>query len=224
MNKKLLNAAEENSLEERPVISVTGAGGKTTYIRNTAREFLNQGKKVLITTTTHMALPEMGCDRTLSDIRRHIDGQGWSLAGHPVLHKGIEKMAGLEDAVLNEAIMLADVVLIEADGSRRLPFKVPKPWEPVIHPATTKIVIMAGLAATRKPVMECCYNWEEICRGIHKKPGDYLTREDMRLAVERTYLKKFADMGTRVPVELCFTGEENDWKYDIESLSVLELV
>lgn len=207
-------------MENRQVISVAGAGGKTTYIRNKAKEYLDQGKKVLITTTTHMVLSEIRCDSTLEDIRGHIETRGWSLAGCAALHKGIEKMGGLEQHILDEAILLVDVVLIEADGSRRLPFKVPKAWEPVIHPSTTKIVIMTGLSATRKPIMECCYNWEEICRVLHKAPEEYLTREDMRIAVEKTYLKKFGDMGIRVPVELCFVGQENNWKYEKEMLSI----
>ena len=38
----------------KKIIAVVGAGGKTTYIKNKAKEFLAQGKKVFVTTTTHM--------------------------------------------------------------------------------------------------------------------------------------------------------------------------
>lgn len=203
-------------MDKHQVISVVGAGGKTTYIRNKAREYLNQGYKVLITTTTHMAMSEIGCDSTLDEIRSHLDERNWSLAGQPVIHKGIHKMASLEPQILEQAIPLADVILIEADGSRKLPFKAPKPWEPVIHPATTKIVIMAGLAATRKPIEACCYNWEDICRIIKKTPKDFLTKNDMREVVKKSYLTKFHSAKLSMPIELCFVGEDTGWNYEIE--------
>ena len=125
-------------------------------------------------------------------------------------------MAGVQPQILEEAISLSDIVLIEADGARRLPFKAPKPWEPVIHPQTTKIVIMAGLKATEKPIGECCYNWEDICRITEKSPNDYLTKDDMRKVVEKTYLSKFCAEKSAVPVELCFIGEETGWVYETE--------
>lgn len=207
-------------MDKHQVISVVGAGGKTTYIRNKVREYLDQGCKVLITTTTHMAMTEIGCDSTLDEIRSHLDERNWSLAGQSVIHKRNEKMAGVEPEILDQAILLADVTLIEADGSRRLPFKAPKPWEPVIHPATTKIVIMAGLAATKKPIKECCYNWEDICWITGKKPHDFLTKDDMRKVVQTSYLAKFHLEKFSGRIELCFIGEETGWNYEVELLSV----
>ncbi len=39
------------------VITAVGAGGKTTYLRQRAKEYLRQGKKVAVTTTTHIWPP-----------------------------------------------------------------------------------------------------------------------------------------------------------------------
>ena len=36
------------------VVAVCGAGGKTTYCKNLAKEYIDSGKSVCITTTTHM--------------------------------------------------------------------------------------------------------------------------------------------------------------------------
>ena len=205
-------------MEEHQVISVVGAGGKTTYIRNKAEEYLNKGYKVLITTTTHMAMTEIDCDSTLDEICRHLNERNWSLAGQSVIHKGIKKMAGVEPQILEQAIPLADIVLIEADGARKLPFKAPKAWEPVIHPKTSRIVIMAGLAATKNPIRECCYNWEDICKLTGKTPMDFLTRDDMREVVKKSYLEKFQSTKYSIPMELCFIGEETGWNYEMEEL------
>ena len=38
----------------KKITAVVGAGGKTTYIKKKAKEYVNQGKKVFVTTTTHM--------------------------------------------------------------------------------------------------------------------------------------------------------------------------
>ena len=45
-------------LPEHAVISVVGAGGKTSLIFAWARELADAGKSVVITTTTHMYRPE----------------------------------------------------------------------------------------------------------------------------------------------------------------------
>lgn len=205
-------------MEKKQVISVAGAGGKTTYIKNMAHQYVLHGKKVLITTTTHMAWPTIGCDDSLELIQKHLEENNWALAGRPVLHRSAKKMAGPEEWVLEKVIDLADVVLIEADGARKLPFKVPKPWEPVIHPATTKVVIMAGLEAAGQPIRNCCYNWESLCDILKKQPDESLTREDMKTAIQKTYLPALDRMGIQVPVELVFIGAQSGWNYETEIL------
>ena len=55
--------ALDGRMERRPggsgpyVISLTGGGGKTSLIRRLAWEGMEQGLKVFVTTTTHMAVP-----------------------------------------------------------------------------------------------------------------------------------------------------------------------
>ena len=46
------------------IISYVGAGGKTSSIYQDAAAFVNEGKKVMITTTTHMYVPK---DRVFID-------------------------------------------------------------------------------------------------------------------------------------------------------------
>ena len=47
------------------IISYVGAGGKTSSIYQDAAAFVNEGKKVMITTTTHMYVPKVvrSCER-----------------------------------------------------------------------------------------------------------------------------------------------------------------
>lgn len=55
---------------------------------------------------------------------------------------------------------LADVVLVEADGSRRHPVKVPAPWEPVIPSCTTLVAAVAGLSCLEQSPQACCHRAE----------------------------------------------------------------
>ncbi|NJL93462.1 MAG: putative selenium-dependent hydroxylase accessory protein YqeC, partial [Anaerolineae bacterium] len=57
----------------------------------------------------------------------------------------------------------SDTILVEADGSRRLPLKAPHPHEPVIPPATTLLVPVAGMDAVGQPFDESTvYNPEAV--------------------------------------------------------------
>ena len=53
-----LAEALQLSIPDHAVISVTGAGGKTSLIFRLANELAEAGKKVAITTTTHMLSPD----------------------------------------------------------------------------------------------------------------------------------------------------------------------
>ena len=56
----------------------------------------------------------------------------------------------------------ADYILVEADGSRRLPLKVHRSFEPVIPPGTELVIQMAGLSALGQTVGECVHCYHEM--------------------------------------------------------------
>ena len=113
------------------VVSLAGVGGKTSAIRRLAWEALDRGLKVLVATTTHMACPDaFGClEGNVEEIRAGLEQRGLAVAGRPA-ENGKIAFTGRE--LYEEACSLADLVLVEADGSRRLPLKVPRAGEPVI--------------------------------------------------------------------------------------------
>ena len=64
------------------VIAIVGAGGKTSRIKNLTREYVQQGKSVLVTTTTHMGLePGMVLFENLEDIRQQLEKQHVCICG-----------------------------------------------------------------------------------------------------------------------------------------------
>ena len=145
------------------VVSVTGAGGKTTLVFTLCDELAAAGGKALVTTTTKMFYPADFPGRILiggslaylvgafADARskqvfsaRERIAEG-KVAGHDA--DEIDAMAQL----LPEATML-----VESDGAARKPYKFYREGEPVIASSSTIVVHVVGadaLGATMSPAL-----------------------------------------------------------------------
>ncbi|MBK8595354.1 MAG: putative selenium-dependent hydroxylase accessory protein YqeC [Holophagales bacterium] len=152
------------------VVAFVGAGGKTTAMLRLARELEEMGRSVLVTTTTH-----------LSDPRREPEGPAGRLVFRPEMESprtagagftegtGVDVAPGITMLVSREASEPGkvkgihpswvpslrrswDFVLVEADGSRRLPLKAPGNDEPVLPPGTDLVVGVLGLDGLGKPM------------------------------------------------------------------------
>ena len=146
-------------LPEHAVISIVGAGGKTSLIFAWARELAASGKKVVITTTTHMYRPE------------HMEEDNIRIVAQDDPERPGKVMAPPSD-VLNSLRETADVVLIEADGSRRMPLKWPAPWEPVIPDYTDFTVCVAGLSALGRRTADVVYRADELPDRLKRETVD----------------------------------------------------
>lgn len=76
-------------------------------------------------TTTHMAEPEHFAvfKRDLEMVRSMLEKESIAVADCPVKDG---KIAFWDKDFYKQAAALADIVLIEADGSKRLPVKIPR--------------------------------------------------------------------------------------------------
>ncbi len=139
------------------VVALVGAGGKTTALRLLGAELTAGGARVITTTTTAMLLSEMA---VTGQVLRRTEGgrlvprlKGVLADGHAaaVAHSDGEggKVVGLSPASVDRlwAHGLADYLIVEADGSRGLPFKAFGPHEPQVPGVATTIVDVAGLDA-----------------------------------------------------------------------------
>ncbi|MDD7738600.1 MAG: selenium cofactor biosynthesis protein YqeC [Fusicatenibacter sp.] len=145
--------------------AVVGSGGKTTLIRNWAKAYVETGRKVFVTTSTHMMIEE---DTLLTEDADEIIGEleekHYVMAG--VQEK--EKIRALPLEVYEKVCSHADIVLIEADGSRHMPIKYPASHEPVIYDNVDEIVIVTGLQALNHKASEVSWRIELVkqCLGI----------------------------------------------------------
>ena len=146
-------------------ICVVGSGGKTTLIKKLAEQYRREGKTVLVTTSTHMFIEE---DTLLTDdadtILRRLAQTGYAMAG---IAEG-KKIKALSPATYEAVCSFADVVLVEADGSKGLPLKYPNTSEPVIPENADEIMVVCGLNAVGQKAKDVCHRLELVkaCLGI----------------------------------------------------------
>ena len=158
----------------RGVTSVIGSGGKTSLLAALARELPGT---VVLTTTTHI-LPFAGVPLVTS---ADADDVRAALAGSRVVCVGsqAEKNGKLAAPELDMDVLaaLADHVLVEADGSRRLPLKAHAPWEPVIPACSERTVLVLGASGLDHPVREVVHRPERFCELAGCAPDDPATPE-----------------------------------------------
>ena len=175
-----------------PVLSVVGGGGKTSLIFRIMEELTAVGKKVLITTTTHMAYePDrpFAEDGDIISIKHNLEEHGYTIAA--ALDREKCKISALSEEKMKEITALADVILIEADGAKRYPLKVPASWEPVIWKPTNLVIAVAGMDAAGKPIQEVCHRPENVADFLGKEAEEKVTEEDIvRVVLSTEALKK----------------------------------
>ena len=147
--------------EGKHIVLFVGAGGKSSLIDAIAKWSSSQGKKVLVTTTTHIFRPQ---DEFLAMNEKQLQ-EIWA-AGHWAVigateEKDQQKLKMPEIDWMRQAMELSDLVLIEADGSKRLPCKVPADHEPVLLPESDIVVAVLGLSALGRSLKECCFRLEK---------------------------------------------------------------
>jgi len=168
------------------LISVVGAGGKTSTMFRLAKELKAFGKKVLVTTTTNIAFSETSqADHLILDGLKDIfslskvEAGTIACLGSGVLNdKG--KLKGIARGFVDEIYQkhLFDYVLVEADGSRRRPIKAPAHYEPVIPRETTRVIGVIGLDALGKAITEDYVHRPTLfCSITGKKMGDTIDRK-----------------------------------------------
>lgn len=154
----------EDSLGILPgVISFIGGGGKTTLMYALAKELHDRRMSVVMTTTTKIfpPFPDQAEELiAISDWDCILDAKkrGALIVVCGGLVDG--KVKALNDTEVLELSKVFSYVLVEADGSRRLPIKVPAEHEPVIPKCSTKVIAVAGISAVGKPISEVCLRYE----------------------------------------------------------------
>ncbi len=173
-------------LPAKPLLSIVGAGGKTTTMYTLAAELAAQGKRVITTTTTNIYIPRSDETDTLvvaaeTSTLREMVNAAWgrhrrvTVAGKVI---GSGKLSGVQ---LDQPYALlqkggADVVIVEADGARHSMIKAPAEYEPVVPAQTNVALIVMSAEAINQPLsVEIAHRPERIAALLGINQGDILT-------------------------------------------------
>jgi len=170
------------------VTAVVGAGGKTGFIRRRAEKLASEGLRVAILTTTHI-LEEPSSE--------HIVYFGIPRGG---------RLTWPGEEAYREICETFDHVLVEADGSKHYPMKIPASYEPVIPDGTDEIIVLMGSFALGRPFDEVCFRKElappDLLERIRENP--VVTKELLSYIADRFYVKPLSAQfpGAKVRYEL----------------------
>jgi molybdenum cofactor cytidylyltransferase len=154
---KLKEALELNQPE---VISLVGAGGKTTLMFSLAQELASEGEFIVTTTTTKILVSEpllhnspclivekkeeKPAELVWQNLERY---KHVTLVSEKLPAQG--KLQGICPELVDELAKSGRIsyVIVEADGAAHRSLKAPNPTEPVIPRSTTLVIPVVGIDA-----------------------------------------------------------------------------
>ena len=179
------------------VVSLVGAGGKTTTLYGLVTELRRMGLSVIATTTTHTQTPDSPTtappivfaseeDNWLQSVRTRLDRYGAvTVVG---ARRREDKLKGLEPEDIDPLRGMADCVIIEADGARGRSLKAPAPHEPAVPEGTTSTIIIAGIDVLGKRLDEESVHRLEVVQELSgARKGSRIVEEVVALTLMRGY-------------------------------------
>jgi len=161
----MVSLREGLMLGEGGVISLVGAGGKTSLMFKLAHELAMSGESVLTTTTTKIyePLPEQSTHLIISgSVSGMLDKAQAALKDCQHITGAFEKLSDQRklrgftpefvQAISNSHLFRW--ILVEADGAAGRPLKAPAEHEPVIPDCTTQVVGIVGLNGAGQPLSD----------------------------------------------------------------------
>ena len=147
-----MNLMRAFNIKNKDIITIVGAGGKTSLMFS-ASSLLRKDYKVLVTTTTNIYVPDFGAvkfdglyqvdDNNIKEFESTIKNykNGVYVVGSKIINNSNKpKLKGLSFEMLDKIVPYFDIVIIEGDGSKEKPLKGWKDSEPVVYDKTNKTI------------------------------------------------------------------------------------
>lgn len=171
------------NLNKSELITIVGAGGKTSIMFNIAEKLAEIKKKVLLTTTTKIFKPNkknikmyIGESKNLECFNENI-----IVAGSKIIEKN--KIKGYSnsdiDTIFSKKIF--DYIIVEGDGARRKSIKAPRENEPIVPISTNILIGVIGMDAYGENVTEDnVFGLKEFLKITGKKKHEQIDINDIR--------------------------------------------
>jgi molybdenum cofactor cytidylyltransferase len=169
---------EALGLRDGEMVSLIGAGGKTTTLLHLAKELRDEGKKVLVTTTTKIFKPSKPhVDRLfiVENVEALLCGAA-KLDAPLIIAAGSkldqDKLIGLPARWVDEIATSKHfaAVLVEADGAASRLFKVPAEFEPVVPDTTDLTIWILSIKVLGRPLDDASVHRAETAAALSGSP------------------------------------------------------
>lgn len=202
------------------IIAVVGAGGKTTYIHKMAKEYVGQGKKVFVTTSTHMFQePDTLVTDDAEKIIAELEKKHYVMAGT----RCINKIKALSKETYEKVCKHADIVLVEADGSKHMPIKYPNEHEPVIYDNVDEIVVICGLHALEKPFEKVAHRLNLVKKCLQVNDHTIVQPFHIQKLVTEGYIKPMKEKYPDKHIEIKTTHDDSLYQKVVAKLIEAEI-
>lgn len=165
------------------VISIVGAGGKTSLMFRLAHELAAAGESVLTTTTTKIQHPSVKQSNHLviSDSPENVLRKAKGILRHSLHLSAAAKVLSQQEKLVGFPPDVIQIfwesgyfrwIIVEADGAKKLPLKAPASHEPVIPRCSNRVIGVLGLSALGKTLDHHTVFRPELVAGISSlEPG-----------------------------------------------------
>jgi probable selenium-dependent hydroxylase accessory protein YqeC len=172
---------------KRDIISIVGAGGKTTVLTRLAKELEHMNKKVIVTTTTHLEILDFPLIRyskkltseLISYIEKTTEKTTPVIAKRKVKGGKLKGLSLQQIATLNKEVTF-DYMIIEADGANHKSLKAPHKYEPQVPLCTSHYIVVVGYDIIGKKLnKENVHRPQLVARATKRKHGSEIRPEDI---------------------------------------------
>jgi molybdenum cofactor cytidylyltransferase len=201
MDDSVITVAGAIGMGDQELVAITGGGGKTSLLKTLCDE-LPGG--VVATATTRLALSETSLfpkviiycpdQHGRATAQNKLGSIAFSQAElFEIVEESLEevgcclvvgdrqgdKVLGVPVGLPGHLLLLEKVnhVLVEADGSRRLPCKAPGPHEPVIPDQATIVIPTAGIECLDEPLEDIAHRPELVSAITGLRPDEKMTEQ-----------------------------------------------
>lgn len=172
------------------ITAIVGAGGKTTLLHSLAENYIQEGKSVFVTTTTHMLIePDTLLTDDSEEIIAELSQKGYAMAGI----KTGEKIKSLSQSTYEQVCEYADEILVEADGAKHFPLKIPNESEPVIPENADRIIVVCGMHSIDKTASEAIFRLDTADDTLGITNNTVITPTIIQKIINKFYIEKLME-------------------------------
>lgn len=166
------------------LVALVGGGGKTSLMFALGRALAAAGRRVVLTTTTRIALYELE-SAPATCAANDEPCLAAALATHHCCLLAQPAAAGKASGVapgLPQQLLArpdVDIVVVEADGAAQRPVKAPADHEPALPEGTTLLIVVVGIDALAAPIAAVAHRPERVAALTGFAPDARLTTQSL---------------------------------------------